>query len=100
MNIETRSVEESLLHARDGISRAEGLVRLILDDLNGSGPETDQAEASVWGLVSTADVLAGRIESLVGDLQRVRSRLVSNSPKSIATLENEKAQMTGPRTAY
>lgn len=83
---EIRSIEDSISHAHDAAYRAAHLTGLILDDLNGIGPTaTDNANAAQpSGLVYSADHLAGRLESLCRDLERVRGRLVSNSPKAIA----------------
>lgn len=80
--IETRSVEDSLGHAHDGVSRAANVVELLLSDLTGenNGPEGAFATNS-GGIVNSADRLAGRIESLVRGLERARLMVISNSPK-------------------
>jgi hypothetical protein len=94
--IETRSIEDSLSHGLDAVSRAESLVRLILDDLNGNKPEAaNEAAPSLWGLVSTADALAGRIEALVPDLNRVRARLVASKPKGTGEINTVLASYPG-----
>lgn len=81
----TRSIEDSMTQAHDAAYRATHLVGLILDDLNGSTPETNGGAngGQPPGLVNSADYLAGRLESLCSDLERARSRIVSNNPKSI-----------------
>lgn len=93
MNTETpeiRSIEESVSHAHDAAFRAQHLADLILDDLNGVSPATAAARdgSQPSGLVYSADHLAGRLESLCRDLERVRGRLVSNNPKAMGFDQN------------
>lgn len=93
---QTRTVEDSISHAHDAAYRAAHLTSLILDDLNGPHPEAANSALNggvTGGLVNSADFLASRLESLCHDLERVRSRLVSTSPKGIADMANIKAQM-------
>lgn len=79
--VETRSIEDSLSHGHDAITRAEHLASLLHSDLNGPMPcGTDDVGGYSGGIVSSADRLAGRLESLCRDLERIRARIVSDSP--------------------
>lgn len=93
-SVQTRSVEDSISHAHDAAYRAAHLTCLILDDLNGPSPEAANAALNggvTGGLVNSADFLASRLESLCHDLERVRSRLVRNDPKSLAGMAQAQA---------
>lgn len=79
--VETRSIEDSLSHGHEAICRAERLASLILDDLNGPSPASTEPDGGNYGgVVSSTDRLAGRIDSLCRDLERARSRIISDSP--------------------
>lgn len=81
----TRSIEDSMTQAHDAAHRASHLVSLILDDLNGASPEVAglMNAGRPDGIVHSADFLASRLENLCSDLQRARSQIVSNNPKSM-----------------
>jgi hypothetical protein len=82
--IETRSIEDSLSHANDAMNRAQRLASLLMSDLTGGNiAEATANEGPYDGLVGGADRLAGRLEALCSDLERVRVRLISNSPKNV-----------------
>jgi len=90
-----RSIEESFSHAHDAAGRAEHLVGLIIDDLNGNAPGamgTTQPSPS-FGLVSSADRLAGRVENLCRELEGIRAKLVSNTPKTVSEFNNARQQL-------
>jgi len=100
--VETRSIEESLNHGHDAISRAENLLERILSDLNGE-PLSDQAcgPSPYGGVVSSADRLAGRIENICRDLSRARSKIVPEP--AVAMAENAifaKANSMGQTDRY
>lgn len=97
---EIRSIEDSIGQAHDAAYRASHLTSLILDDLNGMPSDSGSAAIASLpqGLVYSADHLAGRLESLCHDLERVRGRLVSNNPKSMAV--NNARQQTGGAQEY
>lgn len=84
--IEIRSIEDSLSHAHDATDRAARLASLILDDLNGPSPDACNEALRASGVVNSADYLAGRLEGLCQDIERIRSRIVSGSPKKFAEI--------------
>jgi hypothetical protein len=58
-----------------------------MSDLTGGNiAEATANEGPYDGLVGGADRLAGRLEALCSDLERVRVRLISNSPNVTQTI--------------
>ena len=81
----TRSIEDSISHGHDAISRAEQMIDMMLGELNGPEGADNCPPKGPYpggGIVASADILAGRIEGLARELERIRHRLVADSPKA------------------
>lgn len=79
----SRTIAESLDHGHEAVSRAEGLVSRILDILEGPRPEKGSLDSAfTQGLVRAADLLPGRVESLIADLLHIE-QVLRDSPKAM-----------------